>query len=341
MRAPKGKRRRVRPRRDRVPGLLCSRAVSGQLHIRRVDPERPASAAEAIARDVGAAAPHGREVCVISVPRGRGRGLCISPWTSAGVRRAHEDATVHLQSLELPAPPSVGGRAGTRAGHAATPSPAQALSLSWPGVARPLRVPQAWLGRRLVLLTPCVVTSSEGRVHLGQGPVAVAFEALALAAGAPSTGDPSGLGARIAAHVFAHVAVIVDASWSSVIDGRLETFPTARCIGVQAPCPTADGHAVRVRDIDAWIVRRLGLTATASAPALTLHGDPDPPRWIHGVPSVDALADRELAPLWPAPGSDRAGSGRTSHRFGRRLGPRPRHPDALDRAWAAWTEGRA
>jgi hypothetical protein len=26
---------------------------------------------------------------------------------------------------------------------------------------------------------------------------------------------------------------------------------------------------------------------------------------------------------------------------GRRVGPRPRQPDALDRAWAAWTEGRA
>jgi hypothetical protein len=323
--------------------------VPGQLHIRRVDPEHPASAAEAVARDIGAAAPHGREVCVLSVPRGRGPGLSVPPWASAGVQRAHEGATVHAQTLQLAGQLSgqlsVGGRTGPRATHAPARPHADALSLSWPGMARPLRVPHAWLGRRLVLLTPCVVTSSSARVHLGHlghlvhlghGPVAAAFEALALAAGAPSTGDPSGLGARIAAHVFAHVAVIVDASWSIVVDGRFERYPTARCIGVQAPCPTADGHAVRVRDIDAWLVRRLGLGASASAPALTLHGDPDPPRWIAGTPGIDALADREVAPLWHAPGFDR-----TCHGWARRVGPRPRQPDALDRAWAAWTEGRA
>ena len=298
--------------------------MSARLHIRRVDPERPAAAAEAIARDIGAAAPHGRDVCVLSVPRGDAPGWAVAPWTEVGVRRAQQDAEVRVETLPAAGQPRPPAR--TIEG--------DAVSLSWPGVARALRVPSSWLGRRVVLLTPCVVAVNDRRVPLRHGPVAAAFEALAIAVGAPATGDPSGLGARIAAHLFAHVAVIVDASWSVVVDPRAgierpdSRFATQRCVGLQAPCPTANGHAVRVHEIDAWLVRRLGLTAPGGAPALALHGDADDSRWI-SVPTVpETLADREVAALWRAPSPHRPA----------RAAVRPRHLDPLERAWEAWTE---
>lgn len=288
-----------------------------------MDPERPAAACEAVAREVDAAAPHGRDVCVLSVPRGDAPGLGVAPWTEAGVRRAHGSAVVHVETLAA----AGAARAVPR------PRGDEVVSLQWPGVARALRVPRAWLGRRLVLLTPCVVAVRGRRVLSRHGPVAAAFEALAMAVGAPATGDPSGLGARIAARVFAHVAVIVDASWSVLLEPEVSRFATRRCVGLQAPCPTADGAAVRVHEIDAWLVRKLGLLAPRGVPALALQGDPDDPRWISVPAAVETLADRDVAALW------RASAPVPAHApIVGRAGARPSRRDALDRAWEAWTE---
>lgn len=272
-------------------------------------------AAEAVARRAQAAAPHGRAPCVLAVRHGEAPGWTVAPWVVTGACRAYSSAGAALHVQTLGERRAAGG--------------AESVALAWPGVPRALRIPKAWLGRRLCLLAPCVVTTREDRVAPRSGPVAAAFEALALAIGAPSTGDPSGLGARVAAHVFAHVTVIVDASWSMIVDEATHEdrrFATARCLGVAAPSPTADGSAVRPPDLDAWIVRRLGLATPIGSPHLLVEGDDGDGRWVNASAAPRGLACREIAALWRPGASPRS------------AGAAAGHVDALDRAWAAWTE---
>lgn len=320
------------------------RAVPAGLHIQRVDPVRPAVAAEVVARRLEASAPSGRGRLLVTIARGTGPGLQLAPWTRAGLKLAlgatgPGAADVASLALEVETASALaGGLAVSLAGGLAMsgrPARGEHVRLRWPGMARPLRVPLHWLGRSALFVTPCVI----GRARSSPGPVATAFAAFAVATGATVGGGRSRelarVGERLAARIFAHVAVIVDASWSVIEGGPGDPrswLPTGRCLGAWTRSPNTLQIAASAADCDRWLGSRLRLSRPTPAPVLAAIGDAAESPWPAASATPGALADRGVEALWRFAPLVRAERGHPSA-AGR--------PGALGRAWEAWGPERS
>jgi hypothetical protein len=183
------------------------------------------------------------------------------------------------------------------------------LGLSMPGVPSRARIPSAWVGTSLCLLTPLAHRphSAEGEVRNWLGPAQSALATLAAACGLERPGESgAAAGARLIREVFAGCCLVVDATWWSAVhvDGQYAAHPVApeHCL---ATTDAASEEAAPC--IDAWLAELLGLPhhSTFERPPATprIKGRrrgfprarlPNPNRSV-------GLAGERIEPLWASP----------------------------------------
>src|SRR5688572_9456646 len=283
---------------------VCSRpGMHGRLPHRHVTAADPTTAARATMRALQAGAPRSRAALVAVLDRGGEAGLVPAPWTITGVVSALAKAEMHGLVLYEP---------DDRGSNGARSLPAElapiacddAVAATWPGAPAGLRIPGAWIGRRLCLVVPCVIAANHrfGSRTIA-GPVTAGLAALAAGAGVARAPDPARIGEQLAARVFCHVSVIVDASWTALVETATARrfLATEQIVGVCLASPTTHDVEVSAAQIDGWLVQRVG---TEAAPA---------------------LADRSVQPLWRISAAHES---------------RPR-PGPLGQAWHVWSGPRS
>jgi hypothetical protein len=304
-----------------------------------IDPAAPAEAAREAVASALSALPPARSLLVGVVAWGDGPGLEPARWTLQGVRAAARDAKLVAGYHDLgPHHASVTGRWLRAHPDAIDGDAPRPITLEVAGARRPRRIPRGWIGRHLCLVVPCVHQRHErfGRSKCWVGPMACALQALAQATGVPGDDEPTDVGARVAAQVFASTTVVIDASWWAPMRASQAAAPHLvaldRCLvlGTTAPAElwTQDGATV----IDTWLAARMGV---AGPPPRNMAV----PQWV-GPAAADAwprppaaarrnrgLAGQAIDALWRVGDLGRAKASAATRRLP------PAVPGALARHW--------
>jgi hypothetical protein len=283
--------------------------------VERLDAGRPSDAAfEAVSPTLQLLS-RSRSLLVGAVALGEGPGMDVAPWTLQGVRRAAHQAELRIGFSRFDPP---GHRTSVRRrlamseledadeGH-------RCVTLEVRGEGRPRRVPQAWFGRHLCLVVPCVHIQRQrqrqrqriGARSIGSGlhwtgPIDAAFAAIARACSVAGEGTRAELGARIAGIVFTSTTVVIDATWWAPLrndeDAPPDLLALDRCLATGSLQPTEAWNAALLERFDPWLAGRLRLTPAAVVldPELRESGSGAHVPWPR-APAMAARARRGLA----------------------------------------------
>lgn len=299
----------------------------------------PTRAAHQTASAVLGDAPRARPLLLAVASWGAHPGLRPSPWVLDGVLRAVKDGGLGGGSVVLGDPGGPGSLTDRLAagGLPATEEPGTALGLRPPGSHRELRVPRSWVGRSLCLVLPCVHRQAESRSGrpTWNGPIGTALLALARRFGGTASLDPT---ARCLSELFAHISVIIDASWWAPLSAEDQGAPLLlapeRTLGLRLASPVTE-ETFDPRTADAWIGHWVGLPIRHPTGAPRLEGPAARTPWPK-VPRLPAarrrpgLAGQAVSALWR----------RTDRTSPRRAALPPSAPGALARLWDEYDGAR-
>jgi hypothetical protein len=211
---------------------------------------------------------------MLIVDRGEHPGVVVAPWTIDGVLNHARDRGLHI-TFERTGGAYNRDPVARRLHAAQVPAAAAgpALELQIPGARRTLSIPGAWVGAHACLVAPCVREREPGGAMVG--PLAGILEAIARGCGADPARPIAEVGAWLLQHTFASVGLVLDATWTVVLDAHgAQLQSAARCL--------------------AWTVPRTGLDATALDRAIA-DAVPFPPS---PTAAGSALAERTVGGLW-------------------------------------------
>src|SRR5690606_36696605 len=211
-------------------------------------------------------APRNRPLLLAVIRWGAHPGLRPSPWCLDGVLQAVEDSGLRAQAIHRGEQRATDPLSARLAARGVTPldEHGPALGLRPAGSRLPLRVPRALLGHDLCLVLPCVHHHRPGKHGPAwRGPVGAGLVALVSAWGGTWSRDSVDRAARCVTELFAHVSVVIDASWWAPLAHEDEAPPLLlspeRALGLRLASPVTGEAAVDPRQADAWLGTQLGL----------------------------------------------------------------------------------
>ncbi|MEX1362594.1 MAG: hypothetical protein AB1Z98_05670 [Nannocystaceae bacterium] len=304
---------------------------------------QPRRAAHHTAAAVLADAPRARTLMLVVVDVGAHPGLRPSPWVIDGVLDAIADSGLRGRSAVLGASDGADSLAA-RLAAADLPEATHegrahhdALRLRIPGSPRELRVPRSWVGSNLCLVLPCLHREQvvRGGPPRWRGPVGSGLLALTRPWSGASGHDSVELAARCVSELFAHVSVVIDASWWAPLSAEDRGAPLLlapeRTLGLQLASGIGTEHALDPRRVDAWLGQQLGLPGRRRGDAPALVGPAARTPWPR-LPRASAtgtraarpgLAGQAVAALWR----------RTDRTTSLHAALPPTAPGALARLW--------
>lgn len=304
----------------------------------------PTRAAHQTAAAVLSDAPRSRPLLLAVTSLGAHPGLRPSPWVLDGVLRAIEHDRFDGRSLLLGERDELGGVADRLAAAGLPPATddRSALGLRPPGSHRELRIPRSWVGSDLCLVVPCLhrqLPRRSGR-PTWRGPVALALLALAGRLGVTAGPGSLELVTRTLSELFAHISVVVDASWWAPLSSEDEGAPVLlapeRALGLRLPSSVSSSAAIDPRHADGWLGHQLGLVARPSGDAPVLEGPAAKTPWPklsrRPAPATrqrPGLAGQAVSALWR----------RTDRGPARRSALPPAAPGALAELWHEYERG--
>ncbi|MEM7157184.1 MAG: hypothetical protein AAF799_30305 [Myxococcota bacterium] len=316
--------------------------MSPRLRAHSIAAAEPSLAAQQIATAALGDAPRARPLVLVVASWGAHPGLRPSPWVLDGVMQAIDDGTLNGHSFVLgddEGPDSLSARLSARG---LPPSPARGadtITLHPAGSRRTLRIPRAWVGANLCLVLPCLHREQPAKQGpRWRGPVGQALLQLVSEWGAVRARDSIQQAAHCIAELFAHVSVIIDASWWAPLSADDEGAPfllaPERTLGLRLTAPVSSDVAIDPQLADAWIGRQLGLNLrrrgepprvvgpAARTPWPKLPRSPAPRR-------KPGLAGQAVAALWQ----------RTDAKGSRRGALPPAVPGSLAELWDDYESG--
>ncbi|MCH9685936.1 MAG: hypothetical protein K0V04_31165 [Deltaproteobacteria bacterium] len=271
----------------------------------------PTAAAREAAHAVFADAPRGRPSLVMIASWGAHPGLRPSPWAVEGVLQALSDAGLRGHGDVLGEARLTDPLHTRLAAHDYDPVAAQELIALHPARSRrALRIPRAWLGRNLCLVLPCIHRQRERTTPADwSGPIGSALIQLATRCGGASVRDPMGTMTRTIADVFAHVSVVIDASWWAPLQPAEEAAPVLlspeRVLSLQLASPVTTEASIDPRQLDTWLGAQLGLPLRRPSSGPRAEGSAARTPWPklpRAMPRAQGLAGKSVAGLWRRPG---------------------------------------
>lgn len=311
---------------------------------------QPRRAAHHTAAAVLADAPRARALMLVVVDAGAHPGLRPSPWVIDGVLDAIAEGGLRGRSAVLGASDDGADSLAARLAAADLPEATRdgsthhdALRLRVPGSQRELRVPRSWVGSNLCLVLPCLHREQvvRGGPPRWRGPVASGLLALTRPWSGPSGHDSVEVAARCVSELFAHISVVIDASWWAPLSAEDRGAPLLlapeRTLGLRLASGIGTEHTLDPRRVDAWLAQQLGLPGRRRGDAPALVGPAARTPWPR-LPRTSAtttrasrpgLAGQAVAALWRR--NDRSSP--------RHAALPPTAPGALARLWDEYDRG--
>jgi hypothetical protein len=247
-------------------GYAAARVMPARLRAHPIAAADPTRAAHQVAAAALGDAPRGRPLTLAVIRWGAHAGLRPSPWVLDGVLHAIEELGLRGQALHVGERGAADPITARLAARGLPPLDARAptLTLHAPGSRQGLRVPRPALGGSLCLVVPCVHRQHPGKEGPAwRGPLGEGLAALASAWGGSWARDPVDAAARALAELFAHVSVVIDASWWAPLAADDDAAPLLlapeRALGLRLPSPVVGPAALDPQLCDAWLGAQLGL----------------------------------------------------------------------------------
>lgn len=310
-----------------------SSPVAPRVRAQSIATTQPALAGRRTAQAVLDDAPRARPTLLVAADFGAGPGLRPAPWVLDGVAQATEASGMPTRSVVLgrdPGPNALADRLVAWGLPSADHSRDGTITLLPPGSRRGLRVPRHWVGNNLCLVLPAL-HRQQPRNASGpgwRGPIAAALVELAARWGRLRARDRVDQAARAVSEVFAHVSVIIDASWWAPLgvddEGAPLLLAPQRVLGLRLDAPVTAAEAIDPAVVDGWLGQQLGLPLRRRGDSPRLCGPDASAAW----PKLPRTHDTARRPRALSSGL----AGQTVSALWQRKAPRPTRATALPTA---------